>query len=158
LKLWIIYKEGIGFAKLIAEMLQENFEDYIDVSVGNAKKIDPSLIIEERLDFLIIGDIVSSVVPSTEISTWLAKYGEITRDSNFIVKTISGYFVTFSDISVELIWNEIVQDHVNSENVYPPMLCLKLNKGELEIQEGALEIIKDYSNEFISFFLNFKPK
>ncbi|MFX1277775.1 MAG: hypothetical protein ACFFA3_00050 [Promethearchaeota archaeon] len=46
---------------------------------------------------------------------------------------------------------------MNSENVYPPMLCLELNKGELEIQNGALEIIKDYSDAFISFFLNIEP-
>ncbi|MFX1277776.1 MAG: hypothetical protein ACFFA3_00055 [Promethearchaeota archaeon] len=41
------------------------------------------------------------MIPSTEISTWLAKYGEMTKYSNFIVKTISGYFVAFSDILVE---------------------------------------------------------
>ena len=46
MKLWIIYKEGIGFSKLIAEMLQDRLEDYIDVSVGNAKQIDPAFLVE----------------------------------------------------------------------------------------------------------------
>ena len=49
MKLWIIYKNGIGFSKIIAEMLQDRLEDYIDVSVGNAKKIDPAFLVEEKL-------------------------------------------------------------------------------------------------------------
>jgi hypothetical protein len=52
-KLWIIYKDGIGFSKIIAEMLQDRLEDYIDVSVGNAKKIDPTFLVEEKFDYLI---------------------------------------------------------------------------------------------------------
>ena len=74
MKLWIIYKEGIGFSKLIAEMLQDRLEDYIDVSVGNAKQIDPAFLVEERLDYLIIGDIVSEGIPSLEIQNWLLKF------------------------------------------------------------------------------------
>ena len=50
MKLWIIYKNGIGFSKIIAEMLQDHFEEYIDVSVGCAKKIDPEFLVEEGLD------------------------------------------------------------------------------------------------------------
>jgi hypothetical protein len=42
MRLWIIYKEGIGFLRIIAEMLQDRLEDYIDVSLGIAKKIDPN--------------------------------------------------------------------------------------------------------------------
>ncbi len=33
-----MYKNGIGFSKIIAEILQDRLEDYIDVDVGNAKK------------------------------------------------------------------------------------------------------------------------
>jgi len=50
MNLWIIYKEGMVISKIIAEMLQDRLEDYIDVSVGNAKKIDPSFLAEEKLD------------------------------------------------------------------------------------------------------------
>jgi len=57
IKLWIIYKEGIGFSRIIAEMIQDRFEDYIDVSVGNANMIDPAFLVEEKFDCLIIGDI-----------------------------------------------------------------------------------------------------
>jgi len=77
IKLWIIYKNGIGFSKIIAEMLQDRLEDYIDVDVGRAKKIDPAYLVEERADFLIIGDIISKEIPSLEIQNWLLKYWDI---------------------------------------------------------------------------------
>ncbi len=86
IKLWIIYKNGIGFSKIIAEMLQERLEDYIDVDVGNAKKIDPTFLVEEKLDCLIIGDIISKEIPSLEIQNWLLKYGEISNN-NFLLIT-----------------------------------------------------------------------
>ncbi|MBY9003712.1 MAG: hypothetical protein KGD73_07045 [Candidatus Lokiarchaeota archaeon] len=52
MKLWIIYKEGLVISKVIAEMLQDRLEDYIDVSVGTVNKINPSIITEEKLDYL----------------------------------------------------------------------------------------------------------
>ncbi|KKL06719.1 hypothetical protein LCGC14_2593230, partial [marine sediment metagenome] len=82
MKLWIIYKEGIGFSKIIAEMLQDRLEDYIDVSVGNAKKINPIFVVEEKFDYLIIGDTISDVIPSLEIQNWLLKYREISEIKN----------------------------------------------------------------------------
>ena len=30
MKLWIIYKEGIGFSRIVAEMLQDRLEDYLE--------------------------------------------------------------------------------------------------------------------------------
>lgn len=156
MKLWIIYKEGIGFSKIIAEMLQDRLEDYIDVSVGNAKKIDPSFLVEEKLDYLIIGDNISEVIPSLEIQNWLLKYGEISKKSNLIIKTISGFYVTLSDILVEPSWIEFLQENINAEMIYPPILSLRLNKTELALEDGTLEIVKEYSNEFKEFFLKEK--
>ncbi len=154
MKLWIIYKEGIGFSKLIAEMLQDRLEDYIDVSVGNAKKIEPTFLIEEKLDYLIIGDTVSDVIPSLEIQNWLLKYGEISNKSNLIIKAISGFYVTLADVLVEPSWIEFLQSNVNAEIFYPPILQLKFNKAELVLEDGALGLVKDYTNDFIDFLIN----
>jgi len=153
-KLWIIYKEGIGFSKIIAEMLQDRLEDYIDVSVGNAKKIDPAFLVEEKLDYLIIGDTVSDVIPSLEIQNWLLKYVEISKKSNLIIKTISGFYVALADIQVEPSWIEFLQGNVNAEIIYPPILHLKFNIAELVLEDGVLELIKDYTNDFIDFLIN----
>ena len=154
MKLWIIYKEGIGFSKLIAEMLQDRLDDYIDVSVGNAKKIEPAFLIEEKLDYLIIGDTVSDVIPSLEIQNWLLKYGEISKRSNFIIKTISSFYVALADILVEPSWIEFLQDNVNAETIYPPILHLKFNLAELVLEDGALELVKEYTNDFIEYLIN----
>ncbi len=135
-------------------MLQDRLEDYIDVSVGNAKKIEPTFLIEEKLDYLIIGDTVSDVIPSLEIQNWLLEYGKISKKSNLIIKTISGFYVALADIQVEPSWIEFLQDNVNTEIIYPPILHLKFNKAELVLEDGALELVKNYTNDFIDFLIN----
>jgi len=140
-------------------MLQDRLEDYIDVSVGNAKKIDPSFLVEEKLDYLIIGDNISDVAPSLEIQNWLLKYWEISKKSNLIIKAVSGFYVTLADIQVELSWMEFLQGNVNAEIIYPPILHLKFNIAELVLEDGALELVKDYTNDFIDFLIkNVKNK
>ena len=135
-------------------MLQDRLDDYIDVSVGNAKKIDPTFLVEEKLDYLIIGDNLSEVIPSLEIQNWLLKYGEVSNKSNLIIKAISGFYVTLADILVEPSWMEFLQGNVNAEIIYPPILHLKFNKAELVLEDGALELVKDYANDFIDFLIN----
>jgi len=135
-------------------MLQDRLEDYFDVSVGNAKRIEPAFLIEEKLDYLIIGDTVSDVIPSLEIQNWLLKYGEISNKSNLIIKAISGFYVTLADIQVEHSWLEFLQSNVNAEIFYPPILHLKFNTAELVLEDGALGLVKDYTNDFIDFLIN----
>ena len=137
-------------------MLQDRLEDYIDVSVGNAKKIDPAFLVEEKFDCLIIGDVINEAIPSSEIQNWLLKYREISNISNLIVKAISGFYITPSDIKIEPFWIESLQENINAETIYPPILSLKLNEAELALENGALELVKAYSNDFIDFFLRNK--
>jgi len=153
-KLWIIYKEGIGFSMVIAEMLQDHLEDYIDVSVGNAKKIDPAFLVEERLDYLIIGDAISGTIPNLEIHNWLNKFWEISKKRNLIVKAISGFYVTLADISVQPLWVDFLQDNVKAEIIYPLILRLKLNTAEISLENGTLELVKEFANDIIEFTIN----
>ncbi len=153
MNLWIIYKDGMVISKIIAEMLQDRLEDYIDVSVGNINKIDPSFLTEEKLDYLIIGDIISETIPSVDIKNWLLKYGEIPKLHNIFLKALSGFYITLTDIKKEALWVEFLQDNINAEIIYPPILCLKLNNAESPLEIGVLEIVKDYSNDFIEFLI-----
>ncbi len=154
MKLWIIYKDGIGFSKMIAEMLQDRLEDYLDVSVGNAKKIDPSFLVEERLDYLIVGDVVSGTNLNLEIKNWLVKYWEISEKRNLTAKMVSGFYVILTDNSTHPLWIDFFQDNVKAENLFPPILRLKLNTAELSLENGTLELVNEYSNDFIDFFIN----
>ncbi len=156
MKLWIIYKNGISFSKLIAEMLQDRWEDYIDVDVGKAKKIDPAYLVEEKFDFLIIGDIISKEIPSLEIQNWLHKYWEISNKKKFILKAISGFYITLSDIKVEPFWVEFIHDNVQAENLIPPILRLKLTLAGLSLDRTTPELVKKYSNDFVEFIINNK--
>ena len=135
-------------------MLQDRLDDYIDVSVGNAKKIDPSFLVEEKFDYLFIGDNINKTIQSVEIQNWLLRFGEISKKKNLIIKAISSYYITLADNQVETSWIEFLQDKVNAEIIYPPILCLKFNLAELVLEDGALELVKEYTNDFIDFLIN----
>jgi len=139
-------------------MLQDLLEDYIDVDVGRAIKIDPAYLIEERVDFLIIGDIISKEISSLEIQNWLLKYGEITNNNNFFVKALSGFYIGPSDIKIEPLWVESLQENINVETIYPPILRLKLNEAGLALENRALDLVKEYSNDVIEFLINNEKK
>lgn len=158
MKLWIIYKNGISFSKLIVEMLQDRWEDYIDVDVGQVTKIDPAFLIEEKFEFLIIGDIISKEIPSLEIQNWLLKYWEISNKKKNYLKAISGFYIALADIKVEPFWVEFFHDNVSASTIYPPILRLKLKKSGLVLKEETLKLVKDYSNDFIEFLINNKKK
>ncbi len=139
-------------------MLQDHLEDYIDVDVGKVKKIDPAFLVEEKLDYLIIGDIISKEIPSIEIRNWLLKYWEISNEKNIPLKAISGFYVALADITVEPFWVEFLHNNIEAEIIYPPILRLKQNKGGIALENGALELVKEYSNDFIEFLINNKKR
>ncbi len=143
MKLWIIYKGGFVFSKVIAEMLQDRLENYIDVSVGKASKIEPSFIVEEELDYLIIGDIINEIIPSVEIQNWVLKYREISESNNLNLKTLSGFLITLNEMRKDKVWVNFIHDNIMTETVYPPILCLKLNKTDLAFKTGVHEIVKE---------------
>ena len=156
MKLWIIHKNGIGYSKIIAEMLQDRLEDYIDVDVGSAKKIDPAFLVEEKFDFLIIGDIISKEIPSLEIQKWLLKYREISGKKEIALKVISGFYVASADIKNDSFWVEFLHDNVQAEILFPPILRLKLNLADMSLERTTPELVKKYSNDFVEFIITNK--
>jgi hypothetical protein len=154
MKLWIIYKDGLVFSKAIAELLQEFLENYIDVSVGKASKIEPSFIVEEEFDYLIIGDCVSELEPSVEIQSWVTKYRKISEGDNLNLKVLSGFLITLNEISTNTHWLEFIQKNIITETIYPPILRLKLDNTNLASDTCVNAIVKEYSNKIIEFILN----
>ncbi|MFW9824867.1 MAG: hypothetical protein ACFFE4_18140 [Candidatus Thorarchaeota archaeon] len=150
MKLWIIYKEGIGFSRIIAEILQDRLEDYIDVFIGNAKKVDPSYLVEEKLEYLITGDVISDNNPSMEIQNWLLKFFKLVKECNFHVKAISGFYVVLTNNSNEPAWVSLLQENIKTEIIYPPVLRIRLDIEKMALEEGSLELIKAYVNNFVN--------
>ena len=153
MKLWIIYKDGIGFSKILADILQDRLEEYVDVSVGSAKKVDPEYVIEENIDFLIIGDTITDGVPSAEIQNWLTKYRESSEKQDFIVKASSGFYIVTIDGPDESLWRKSLKKNVKSERFLPPIMQLKVDKTNLVIEKGAIEIVKKFSNDIMDFLI-----
>jgi len=154
MKLWIIYKEGIVISKIIAEMIQDRLEDYVDVSLGTASKIDPLFLADERLDYMIIGDYIRKNVPSLEIQNWVLKYAENSKLYNKELQALSGFYVSLTETENDSIWVEFLRRYVKAKLLFPPILRLKLKNSDLPLEIGALEIVKDYSNDFIEYLLN----
>lgn len=151
--MWIIYKNGFGFSRIIAEMIQDRLDDYINVDVGNAEKVDPSFVVEEKLDYLIIGDIISETLHSAEIQNWVLKYGKISKNINYNLKALSGFYIAPTDINDETHWDKFLRENINAEKFFPPILYLKLNGVKASLDIGAFEIVKEYSNVFIEFLI-----
>ena len=152
MKLWIIYQSGFLFSKVIAETLQDRLENYIDVSVGKADKIDPSFIIEEKSDYLILGDVVNEPLPSVLMQNWVQKYGQIAKSNNLILKALSGFIISFNKkVKPDPVWVDFIHKNIMIEGINPPIICLHFGNYDLKLDSGVYEIIKDYSNKIIEF-------
>ncbi len=156
MKLWIIYNGGVVFSKVIAEMLQDRLENYIDVSVGKASKINSSFIVEEELDYLIIGDIVNEIIPSMEIQNWVLKYREISECNNLSLKALSGFVISFNEMFKDIVWSEFLRDNIRTETIYPPILCVKFDQTNIAFNTDIHMITKEYSSEISKFITNTK--
>ena len=149
MKLWIIYDAGSVFSKVISEMLQDRLENYIDVSVGKVSKIDPSFIIEEELDYLIIGDIIRKIIPSVEIQEWVLKYREISESNNLCLEALSGFLIALDEKEQDTrLWEEFMSENILTQMIYPSILCLSLKNSDLNLETNIYKIVKEYANQF----------
>jgi hypothetical protein len=114
-------------------------------------------LVEEKLDYLIIGDVIEEEkIPSPEIHDFLVKFSEHCKRNELIIKSISSYCVTSTNVDVKYIWINFFREQNFSLAIFPPVLQLKLEKGGLTLEKNVLKSVKDYSNEFIDFFINNK--
>jgi len=107
---------------------------------------------------MIIGDIISKEIPSLKVRNWIFKYRELSKNKKVTLKSISGFYIAFADIKVEPLWGEFLHDNVKAEIIYPSILHLKPNNTGLGLENGALDLIKEYSNNFIDFIISKKKK
>jgi hypothetical protein len=154
MKLWIIYKGGLVISRVIVEMLQDRLESYIDVSVGRVSKIEPWFILEEHLDYLILGDITSNGAPSLDIQKWLSKYKEISEKLEFQISVISGFLILKSEERNNFHWMEFVSDYIMSKVVYPPILSINFKDSKFESEDHVYDVVKEYCFNIIGFITN----
>ena len=154
MKLWILHRNEISYTKLIAEYLQDYLDNDFDVFVGNVDKIDPNFLIEDDLDFLIIGDITGEIIPSIEIQNWLVNFSKTMKNHNFQIKNLSVYCIGLTDLNIESLWIEFLQKKLNINNIFPPLLHLKLNESNLSLEGNAIELIRKYTNIFTNNFID----
>ena len=88
----------------------------------------------------------------------MQKYGEFSKNYNLNLKALSGFYIALTDIKNEKLWVEFLQEHIETEIIYPPILLLRLKNRDSALQIGALEIVKEYSKDFIEFLINNKKK
>ena len=64
------------------------------------------MILEEKVDFLIIGDTTSEDVPSEQMQGWLTKYREISEKNKVTIKAVSGFTISPLDITIGASWEK----------------------------------------------------
>ncbi len=153
MKLWIIYKDGIGLTRVIAEMLQDRLENHLDVSVGEANKIDPAFLIEEKPDFLIIGDVIIENNPSIEIKNWLKNFQKSSDQMQFKLKKVSGFCITTSIKARMADWEENIRNSMSFGMISPPFMYFNLNTTNLNLEEGTFNKIRIFSDSVLQIVL-----
>ena len=129
------------------------------MSVGYVNKIDPAFLVEEKLEYLIIGDVIEEEkIPSPELLNWLVKFSELCKKRPLVINSISSYWVTSEKNDMKPIWIKFFRDYNLSIGIFPPVLQLKLKEGGLNLEKNGLKSVKDYSNEFIEFLINNKKR
>ncbi|UCC19457.1 MAG: hypothetical protein JSV62_15365 [Promethearchaeota archaeon] len=127
------------------------------MSVGNINKIEPAFLVEEKLDFLIVGDVIDTErIPSPELQNWLTQFSELCTKSQVVIKSISSYFISSADIDVKHLWINFFQENNFSLAIFPPVLQLKLEEEGLSLEKNVLKSVKDYSNDFIESYIKNK--
>jgi hypothetical protein len=150
MNLWIIYRSGFVISKVIAEMLQDRLENYIDVSVGNASKIEPSFIIEEELHYLILGDIISENIPSMEIQNWALNYREISECNNLKIEALSGFLISVNEKNMDSLWYyKFIQNNILAKTIFPPILHFNLDNTNFASESCVHRLVKEYSIKII---------
>ena len=109
------------------------------------------------MDYLIIGDdLEGEEIPSPELKNWLGKFSDLYKKNQLVINSISYYCITSKEIDVQNLWINFFQEINFSLIRFPPVLQLRLEEGGLTLEKNVLESIKNYSNEFIEFFINKK--
>ena len=155
IKLWIIYNNGIGFSKIVSEMLQERLEDYIEVFVGNSENNSPLSLIEEKLDFLIIGDVIRKENFDVEIQNWISTFLDISNKMGQYIKAISGFYVQTSISNNIPSWVEFLQKNLKTTKLYPQIANLRLNISNFTLENDVSNILNKYSKMYIDYILDY---
>ena len=153
IKLWIIYKKGIGFSKIISDMLQDRLEDYIDVFAGNLDKNNPSSVIEDDLDLLVICDVIYEEDMGEEMKIWISKFLELARSRAKNLKSISGFYINTTDSTNIPSWVEYLRNNLKITNIFPEIVDLKLNTTKFIVDIETTEFINKYSRIFIDYII-----
>ena len=125
--------------------------------MGSVDKIDPTFLVEEEVDFLIIGDDIEyNNMLSPEIEFWLARFSELCNKKQLVINSVSSYLVCSTEIHANFFWINFFQENKFSLAFFPPVLQLKMDEGGLRLEKNTFKLVKDYSNKFIQFFFLFE--
>jgi hypothetical protein len=125
--------------------------------VGNANRIDPAFLVEEKVNCLIFGDLIKDEkIPSPELRIWVDKFSELCKKNQLVINYTSCYYVTSTNIDLKTFWLNFLRENNFYQTIFPPILQLKMEQGGMTLEKNVLKLVKDYSNEFIEFLIDNK--
>ena len=103
-KIGIIHISNFSFTMIVANLLEEFLAEYCDLMVGLISTMDPTIFTDEKVDTLIIGDIIENNLPNPELLSWLKYYSFRSKQDHHKLKIIAIYCIGVPSKAYKLKW------------------------------------------------------
>ena len=150
-KIGIIHTSNYSFSMIVANLLEEFLAEYCDLIVGLVSTMDPKIIIDEEVDTLIIGDIISNNLPNLDLLSWLKNFSFLSLKDHKQIKTIIMYCVGTPSKAYELEWQKFFQENFISVSIYSPVLYVEVIPSQYSLENHLINKIKQFSKCIVSY-------
>lgn len=151
MNLWIIYRNTFGYSKMISELFESELENYFNVSMGNAEIVKPSLIIDEKPDFMIFGELYRQNSLNPVIS-WIEDFSELSKSNNISIKKVAIYYIVPDDLDISKIEAQPIAKYFPAGSIFSNPLILKINTFNGSLDNQTYSLIINYIKDLIEFF------
>ncbi|MFX0036641.1 MAG: hypothetical protein ACFE9I_13495 [Candidatus Hermodarchaeota archaeon] len=153
MNLWIIYSNTFGYSKMISEIFESQLEEYFNVSVGNAEIVKPSLVIDEKPDFIIFGEFIrkNSLNPITK---WIEEFYILLKFNNISIKKVATYYIVPGNLDINDTGVKTMSKYFPAESIFSKPLVLKINTFNGSLDKETYTLITKYVKHLIIFFFN----
>ena len=153
MNLWIIYHNTFSYSKMISEIFESELENYFKVSMGNAELVKPSLIIDEKPDFMIFGQLYRQNSLNSVIN-WIEEFSNLSKSNKISIKKVALYYIVPDNLDASKIGLNQLAKYFPAGSIFSKPLIFKINKFNGSLDNQIYSLIINYVKDLIEFFLN----
>ena len=153
MNLWIIYRNTFGYSKMISELFESELENYFNVSMGNAELVSPSLVIDEKPDLMIFGELIRQNSQNPVIN-WIEKFSELSKSNNIFIKKVAIYYIVPDNLDISKNGVKQLAMYFPAGSFFSNPLILKINTFNGSLDNQIYSLIINYVKDLIEFFFH----